>query len=93
MDTGITAAPPAGAPASRSWTQILAAYREPHHGRSIVEIAITFVPLAALWALAWAASHAGYWWLALLIAVPAAGFLVRLFMIRSEERRGGEECR
>ena len=84
MDTGITAAPPAGAPASRSWTQILAAYREPHHGRSIVEIAITFVPLAALWALAWAASHAGYWWLALLIAVPAAGFLVRLFMIQHD---------
>ena len=65
----------------RSWTQILTRYREPNHVRSTVEIVITFVPLATLWALAWAALHFGYWWLSLILAVPAAGFLVRLFMI------------
>jgi hypothetical protein len=33
----------------------LSRYREPHHCRSIFEIAVTLVPFAALWALAWAA--------------------------------------
>jgi omega-6 fatty acid desaturase (delta-12 desaturase) len=69
---------------ARSWTQILARYREPSHARSIVEIAVTLLPLAALWGLAWAALHFGYWWLSLLLAVPAAGFLVRLFMIQHD---------
>jgi acyl-lipid omega-6 desaturase (Delta-12 desaturase) len=68
----------------RRWTQILKAYREPNQVRSTMEIAITFAPLAALWALAWAALHFGYWWLSLLLAVPAAGFLVRLFMIQHD---------
>ena len=62
----------------------LTRYREPNHVRSTVEIVITFVPLAALWALAWAALHFGYWWLSLMLAVPAAGFLVRLFMIQHD---------
>jgi omega-6 fatty acid desaturase (delta-12 desaturase) len=69
---------------ARSWVRILAPYREPNHARSIVEIAITLGPLAALWALAWAAYYVGLWWLSLLIAVPAAGFLVRLFMIQHD---------
>jgi acyl-lipid omega-6 desaturase (Delta-12 desaturase) len=32
----------------------------------------------------WAALHFGYWWLSLLLAIPAAGFLVRLFMIQHD---------
>jgi acyl-lipid omega-6 desaturase (Delta-12 desaturase) len=68
----------------RRWAQALARYREPNHVRSIVEIAITTAPLAALWTLAWAAIHFEYWWIALLLAVPAAGFLVRLFMIQHD---------
>jgi omega-6 fatty acid desaturase (delta-12 desaturase) len=69
---------------ARKWTQTLARYREPSDARSIVEIAITFAPLAALWALSWAALHYGHYWLSFLIAVPAAGFLVRLFMIQHD---------
>ena len=72
------------APSARSWTQILAHYRDPSHTRSIVEIAITLAPFAALWALAWAAYYFGYWWVSLLLAVPAAGFLVRAFMIQHD---------
>jgi acyl-lipid omega-6 desaturase (Delta-12 desaturase) len=68
----------------RRWAQTLARYREPNHVRSIVEIAITAAPLAALWVLAWTALHFGYWWLSLLLAIPAAGFLVRLFMIQHD---------
>ncbi len=63
--------------------QVLARYRQPSNGRSIAEIAITIVPFAALWVLIWIALDVGYW-LSLLLAVPAAGFLVRLFMIQHD---------
>jgi len=79
-----TAACPPLASDSRRWTQILKPYGEPSQVRSTVEIAVTFAPLATLRALAWAAVHFGYWWLCLLLAVPAAGFLVRLFMIQHD---------
>ena len=51
--------------------------------RSLLELAVTAVPFVALWVLAWLALSIGYW-LTLLIAVPAAGFLVRLFMIQHD---------
>jgi omega-6 fatty acid desaturase (delta-12 desaturase) len=68
---------------ARAWTKILARYRQPSTGRGIVEIAITVVPLAALWALAWATLDIGYW-LALPLAIAAACFLVRLFAIQHD---------
>jgi omega-6 fatty acid desaturase (delta-12 desaturase) len=72
-------APPAGA-----WSKTLAPYREPRTGRSIFEIVVTIVPLLAIWALAWALHAHGWWWAALLLTIPAAGFLVRLFMIQHD---------
>jgi omega-6 fatty acid desaturase (delta-12 desaturase) len=51
--------------------------------RSIVEIAITIVPFILLWLLMWSTLRIGYW-LPLLLAVPASGFLVRLFMIQHD---------
>jgi acyl-lipid omega-6 desaturase (Delta-12 desaturase) len=73
---------------AQRWARPLAHYREPHQGRSIFEIAITFVPFAALWASAWIAVHLGFWELSLLLAIPAAGFLVRLFMIQHDCSHG-----
>jgi omega-6 fatty acid desaturase (delta-12 desaturase) len=69
---------------NRPWRSLLAAYHEPDLARSILELIVTAAPLAALWAAAWAASSFGLWWLALLLAIPAAGFLVRLFMIQHD---------
>jgi omega-6 fatty acid desaturase (delta-12 desaturase) len=63
--------------------KILARYRDPSFGRSAGEIAITIVPLAALWASMWALMHVSYG-LSLVLAIPAAGFLVRLFMIQHD---------
>jgi len=77
------AAPPVP-PEARSWARILGRYRKPSCARSIIEIAITFAPLSALWTLAWATLYLGHWWLSLLLAIPAAGFLVRLFMIQHD---------
>jgi acyl-lipid omega-6 desaturase (Delta-12 desaturase) len=68
---------------ARLWAPILARYREPNCARSTVELVITVVPLVILWILMWAALNTGYW-ICLLLAVPAAGFLVRLFMIQHD---------
>jgi acyl-lipid omega-6 desaturase (Delta-12 desaturase) len=68
---------------ARGWTQILARYRVSSPVRSIVELTITAGPFVLLWVLMWATLDLGYW-LCLLLAVPAAGFLVRLFMIQHD---------
>ena len=47
------------------------------------ELAVTLVPLVALWVLSWLALSVSIW-LTLIIAVPAAGFLVRVFMIQHD---------
>ena len=60
------------------------ALSRPSLPRSLTELGITFAPLAGLWALMWASYYFGFWWLTLLLAVPAAGFLVRLFMIQHD---------
>jgi len=67
----------------RAWAPLLAPYWEPSSARSTVELVITAVPLVILWILMWAALGTGYW-IGLLLAVPAAGFLVRLFMIQHD---------
>ena len=70
-------------PNARSLMRDLAAYRVPNLTRSLVELGITAVPFILLWILMWAALDASYW-IGLLIALPAAGFLVRLFMIQHD---------
>jgi omega-6 fatty acid desaturase (delta-12 desaturase) len=61
--------------AARDWIKILADYREPSHARSVTELAITAGCFVLLWVLMLAALWFGYW-LTLIMAVPAAGFLV-----------------
>ncbi|MDQ0390266.1 fatty acid desaturase [Labrys monachus] len=68
---------------ARDWLQILSRYRDPKPSRSILELLATIVPLAALWASMWALLPVSYW-LCLLLAVPAACFLMRLFMIQHD---------
>ncbi len=67
----------------RALTQSLARYREPNLARSVVEILITVGPYVLLWLLACLSLRIGYG-LYLLLAIPAAGFLVRLFMIQHD---------
>jgi acyl-lipid omega-6 desaturase (Delta-12 desaturase) len=47
------------------------------------ELVVTGGAFMLLWLLMWAALGVGYW-LTLLLSVPAAGFLVRLFMIQHD---------
>lgn len=68
---------------AREWMKLLAKYREPNEVRSTWELAITVLPFFALWALAWAAMSVSVW-LTLAITVPAAGFLLRMFLIQHD---------
>jgi acyl-lipid omega-6 desaturase (Delta-12 desaturase) len=70
-------------PDSRALAQMLAPYREPNGARGVLELVITAVPFGLIWILMWATLDTGYW-ICLLLAVPAAGFLVRLFMIQHD---------
>lgn len=67
----------------RSWTAALAPYRCPSAVRSTVEIAIIALPFVALWVLTGLAVVNGIWW-GLLLTVPAASFLVRLFILQHD---------
>ena len=84
MHTISVPAATAGTGGARAWTHRLLRYREPSHLRSTIELGISFGPLAALWVAMWLAYSFGLWWLTLLLAVPAAGFLVRLFLIQHD---------
>lgn len=68
---------------ARDWARLLKRYARPSTGRSLFELTVTLVPLAALWLLMVVSLDYGYW-IALLLALPAAGFLVRLFIIQHD---------
>src|ERR1700710_621803 len=85
VDAGVTDAGVQGD--ARSFARRLRRYRGPSSLRSVFEIVITAAPLVALSVLAWIAMHRHFWWGLILIA-PAAGFLVRLFMIQHDCSHG-----
>ena len=66
-----------------SLSRALLRYCDPDARRAILEVVITAVPLVLLWLLMWWSLDVGYW-LTLLLAVPAAGFMVRLFIIQHD---------
>ena len=70
-------------PDSKTLFAALLRYREPNQGRALFELAVTLLSLVALWILMWLSLKVGYW-LTLLLAIPAAGFLVRLFLIQHD---------
>jgi omega-6 fatty acid desaturase (delta-12 desaturase) len=73
-----------GEPTAAEWIGILSRYRDPSVVRSTFELVVTAVPFVALWALAWAAWEFGHGWISFFLAVPAAAFLVRLFLIQHD---------
>jgi acyl-lipid omega-6 desaturase (Delta-12 desaturase) len=68
---------------SSDLSRALIRYCEPNAQRALFEVGITLVPLVLLWVLMWWSLDVGYW-LTLLLAVPAGGFLVRLFIIQHD---------
>jgi omega-6 fatty acid desaturase (delta-12 desaturase) len=67
----------------RGLLQELLRYRETSRARALFELGVTVGALLLSWWLMWLSLGVGYW-LTLLLAVPTAGFLVRLFMIQHD---------
>ncbi len=67
----------------QSWTKALARYRQPRPLRSVLEIVATVVPFVLLWASAVLAIQQDLWW-GIVLTIPAAGFLVRLFILQHD---------
>src|SRR6266478_6198319 len=63
-----------------AWKEIVAKYQKPALGPGLWQLTNTLIPYAALWCLMYVASRFSLW-LALPLAVLAAGFLVRVFII------------
>ena len=63
-----------------SWKQVVAKYQSPSLARSAWQLVNTLVPYALLWYVMYL-SLKGPYWLTLVLAVVAAGFLVRVFII------------
>jgi omega-6 fatty acid desaturase (delta-12 desaturase) len=80
MSTTLAPAQPAG---EASLQPVLAPYAQPDSRRSVLQIATSFVPFALLWYLMYRSLELSYW-LTLALAVPAAGFLVRIFIIQHD---------
>lgn len=79
---------PAGGPRAQALdlkdvARQVAAFRGAQQGRSLVELLVSAAPLALLWLAMWFALDVHYA-LVLLLAVPAAGFLLRLFLIQHD---------
>lgn len=69
---------------ARHWTRILGRYNTANPMRSVVELAITALPFGMLWIAAWFTFSIGHPLASLLFAIPAAGFLLRLFLIQHD---------
>lgn len=63
-----------------SWRTMIAAYQRSNTGKSTWQIVNSFGPLLILWVLMYFSLDVSYW-LTLALAVPAAGFQVRVFII------------
>ena len=63
-----------------SWRQLLAPYARPRLGRSLLDIATSLVPYLGLSVLMYLSLNVSYL-LTLALAIPTAGFLVRVFIL------------
>jgi len=67
-------------PATSTWKQAVAEHRKPVLRRSVWQLVNSVIPYLALWGLMIWTLNISYW-ITLALAVAAAGFLVRIFII------------
>ncbi|GAB4312815.1 MAG: fatty acid desaturase [Bacteroidales bacterium] len=63
-----------------NWTQVITRYTQPDPFKSWWQVINSFVPYILLWVLMVRSLEYSYW-ITLLLSMPAAGFLVRIFII------------
>ena len=68
---------------SKTWAARLAPYNDPVFRRSAWQLAINAVLFAGAWTVMYLSLRVGYW-LTLLLAVPAAFMLIRLFIVQHD---------
>lgn len=68
---------------SPAWKEIVARYQKPSVGRGVWQVANTLIPYAGLWYLMYLSREVSYW-LVLPLAILAAGFVVRTFIIHHD---------
>ncbi|RME74651.1 MAG: fatty acid desaturase [Chloroflexi bacterium] len=68
---------------SQEWKKAVAKYQIPNARKSIWQIINTLIPFVAIWYLMVQSLSIGYW-LTLLLAIPAAGLMVRMFIIQHD---------
>jgi acyl-lipid omega-6 desaturase (Delta-12 desaturase) len=68
---------------TQSWASRLGPYRQPDDSRAIFETILTLSIFAVCWAAMYGLTFVS-WWLAALAAFPAAGFMVRVFMLQHD---------
>jgi omega-6 fatty acid desaturase (delta-12 desaturase) len=69
-----------GSQTNAQWRRALAPYAQPHPGRAVVDLATSVLPYLALSVLMYVTLDVSYL-LVLALAIPAAGFLVRTFIV------------
>ena len=74
---------PETTPCPRALAKALTRHRTPSTPRALFEIAVTLLPFVLLWTAALMNVQQG-WWAGLLLTVPAAGFLTRIFLIQHD---------
>src|SRR5262245_24982001 len=65
------------------YRSLLIGYRTPNLGRSLWQLLSTIIPFAACWTLMYFSMRYSYW-ITLALALPTAGFLVRVFIIQHD---------
>jgi omega-6 fatty acid desaturase (delta-12 desaturase) len=68
---------------STDWNALVAPYKQPNPWRAAVQLATTALPLAAMWLLMLWSLDRGYW-LTLVLSLPAALLVVRMFMFQHD---------
>lgn len=66
------------------WVELVAPYAHSDTRKSLWQLVSTLGLLIGGWVTMYWAFLAGYWWLTLLLLVPTAGFLIRLFIIQHD---------
>ena len=68
---------------SVGYREMTTPYREPQFSRSLAQLAASILPFLMLWALMWFSLRYSYA-IVVVLAVPTAGFLVRLFILQHD---------
>jgi len=66
-----------------TWKSLVVKYQTADTWKSIWQLLNTFIPFFVLWYLMYLSLDVGYW-LTLLLAIPTAGFMVRMFIIQHD---------